>query len=214
MMSRVVAAAALLMLLVFPVPLKAEGETEIAPMQHEPLIVSDDDLLNEWETAFPLSVTGERFDGGGTLVDYVITGNKHFYTIVTRTGSAFYLIIDYDKELSNVYFLTEVDQQALADANTNRQNSNSASMLGASAQQPQQQEVVPAAQQTPSQNPGNTPPPMLVMVAAVFLAVFVFGYYSKIHKTKKQKAARKNMPDASDEQFFDDEIMFGYDNEN
>ena len=40
-------------------------------------------------------------------------GTKEFYTISTKSGKIFYLIIDNSKSQDNVYFLTEVSEKDL-----------------------------------------------------------------------------------------------------
>lgn len=59
----------------------------------------------------PASVTGERFQGIGTVVDFTTHGSREIYTINTPDNSVFYLMIDWDMTENNVYFLTSVNDQ-------------------------------------------------------------------------------------------------------
>ena len=62
----------------------------------------------------PASVTGEKFNGSGTVVDFTTTGSKAFYTVQTTDHSVYYIIIDLDKTESNVYFLSEINGEELS----------------------------------------------------------------------------------------------------
>lgn len=48
-----------------------------------------------------------------TISSTTTAGGKEFYTISTKSGKVFYLIIDNDSSQDNVYFLTEVDNEDL-----------------------------------------------------------------------------------------------------
>lgn len=184
----------------------------------ENTVISDDLLVStDWSDVFPSSVTGERFDGGGTLVDYVVTGNKHFYTIVSREGQTFYLILDYDKDENNVYFLTEVNQDALAyvEAEQSRQGGQ----ITPTAPPQINTQAPPAAVETPPTNEGGKFPTMLVLMLILISGIIGIGYYSKIYKPKQQKkqaasiieeAESESLADDSDEDtdFFDDEFEY------
>ena len=61
----------------------------------------------------PSSVTGEKFEGTGTVVDFVQTDTKVFYTIYTADDKIYYLIIDNTKDSNNVYFLREINEDEL-----------------------------------------------------------------------------------------------------
>ena len=62
----------------------------------------------------PASVTGEKFNGSGTVVDFTTTGSKAFYTVQTTDHLVYYIIIDLDKTESNVYFLSEINGEELS----------------------------------------------------------------------------------------------------
>ena len=61
----------------------------------------------------PSSVTGQKFEGTGTVVDYVQTDTKTFYTIYTADDKIYYLVIDNTKDNNNVYFLREINEDEL-----------------------------------------------------------------------------------------------------
>lgn len=69
------------------------------------------------EVETPASVTGEKMQGTGTVVDFTTTGSKAFYTIVDNDHQTFYLIIDLDKTDNNVYFLSDINKETLEGAN-------------------------------------------------------------------------------------------------
>ena len=61
----------------------------------------------------PASVTGEKYRGSGTVVDFSTTGSKAFYTVKAPDNSVFYIVIDLDKTEDNVYFMTEINGEEL-----------------------------------------------------------------------------------------------------
>ena len=61
----------------------------------------------------PASVTGEKYRGSGTVVDFTTTGSKAFYTVKAPDHSVFYIVIDMDKTEDNVYFMSEINGEEL-----------------------------------------------------------------------------------------------------
>ena len=57
-----------------------------------------------------LNKEGETAD---SVTKTATEGTKEFYTISTKSGKIFYLIIDNSKSQDNVYFLTEVSEKDL-----------------------------------------------------------------------------------------------------
>ena len=55
----------------------------------------------------------EKNETVDTISSTTTEGGKEFYTISTKSGKVFYLVIDNDQSQDNVYFLTEVDEKDL-----------------------------------------------------------------------------------------------------
>lgn len=66
----------------------------------------------------PSSVTGEKYRGSGTVVDFTTNGSRYIYTIQTPDNNVFYLMIDMDMTENNVFFLSEINQEELSLDNT------------------------------------------------------------------------------------------------
>src|SRR5699024_7181412 len=79
------------------------------PPRDDSLIGEEEDV-HEVEIETPSSVTGEKREGTGTVVDFSTTGSRAFYTIVDQDDNTFYLMIDMDKADNNVYFLSDVNK--------------------------------------------------------------------------------------------------------
>jgi len=170
----------------------------------------------DWnDTTPPLSITGQRFDGGGTLVDYIRSGNRDFLTVVSRQGHVFYIIIDYDKEENNVYFLTEVDQNALIFLDDTQETSGHAPTI-TQVNQPQQRSI--AAEQPEPQSDSDEEPEQeernvnmtLVLSGVVLVIVVTYGYYTKIYKKKQQRIIGSNNSGIEENQDddLDDELLY------
>ena len=61
----------------------------------------------------PASVTGEKYEGSGTVTDFTTTGGKAFYTVKGTDNKVFYIVIDMDKTEDNVYFMSEINGEEL-----------------------------------------------------------------------------------------------------
>ncbi|MCL2593096.1 MAG: DUF4366 domain-containing protein [Defluviitaleaceae bacterium] len=170
--------------------------------------------VNWNDTTPPLSITGQRFDGGGTLVDYIRSGNRDFLTVVSRQGNVFYIIIDYDKEENNVYFLTEVDQNALIFLDDTQEAGGQAPTI-TQANQPQQRSIAaeqlePPPDEEPAQE-GRNVNMTLVLSGAVLIIVVAYGYYTKIYKKKRQRkpgTVNEEIEKNQDDEYLDDELLY------
>lgn len=149
----------------------------------------NDDLLVE--KTMPISVTGEKKNGSGTAVDYTYSGEKEFYTIVTADDNTYYLIIDNEKEQSNVYFLREIN-----DGELNIKNNVPIKEL---EKEPEPEQPTPQPKPEPSKPKGNS---NIVLIIVVFGAVAGAGYYFKVYKPKQMK---KDDLNTEDEEEFEEE---------
>lgn len=109
---------------------KEEQKKEVAELDsnHSPVPASEDaknEIKKEDQSEYekeiiqvpieaPASVTGEKYQGSGTVIDFTSTGSKAFYTIQAKDKSVYYLIIDLDKTENNVYFLSEINGEELS----------------------------------------------------------------------------------------------------
>jgi len=155
-------------------------------------------------------------DGMGTVVDNVHDRDGiEFFTIGTEDGNVFYLIIDRQRNVDNVYLLnavTEEDLISLAQAGGREVTPSGANNSESAI-------PTPESPDTPTQQPLATPDPIependlpatqsrnnsstLIIVGIAVLVVGGLGYYFKIVKPK-QNAVYDD----------DEDDNFGYDDE-
>lgn len=198
-MKKKIAAAALAVLFLFPLfttPAFAGGGGEEPPEPPTETAVPD-----------PKPFTPE---GTGTVVDHASDGDgKEFYTIITADENVFYLIIDHQRDMENVYFLNVVTEQDLmALAGTTGKDGESA---------------IPEPEQTPTPEPTPEPEPepapealknsnmgMMLVIALVVLVGGGAAYYFKIYRPKQEQSG---MEDDYGEYIPDDYEPEGYENE-
>ena len=138
------------------------------------------------DPAEPLPTEPNPFtpDGTGTVVDNATNQDgKEFFTITTAEEAVFYLVIDRQREMENVYFLNAVtvaDLMALAE----------------SSGEPAAPEPPPEPEPEPTTTPEPEPVPEkkggagpLLLALAVVVIGGGAGWYFKIYRPKLQKAA-------------------------
>lgn len=131
-----------------------------------------------------------------TISSTTTAGGKEFYTISTKSGKVFYLIIDNDSATDNVYFLTEVDNDDLMNFT-----------LSDTVTLPSVDTVYATVEETPAPTP--TPEPVTetetqeeepevqmpeknmnlasyILMGLLFAAIFAGAYYFKIYKPKQE----------------------------
>lgn len=167
-------------------------------------------------------------DGQGSIYDQVTsTGNddnspKIFYTVTTKDGEVFYLIIDQTTDGNdNVYLLDQVkvsDLNALAkDDSGTLETQGTSSLLDVLNTSPDESETsLPQTQEkTSSKNNTTTNGLIIIIIAAIVGGIY---YYFKIYKNKKDE--QMDLVDALDKDDFaieeeddDDEVDFGLDDD-
>lgn len=148
------------------------------------------------DTEIAISDTGT--DTGriqGDIISSTVKGRKEFYTIRTKSGKIFYLIVDMDKTDDNVYLLTEVSENDLlnfTDTDTVTLPQNQAVMesslpLEIVEQEPETEpeEKEPEEEAKPAEKTANNSGTILLMVLAL---VGVGGgyYFLKFVRGKKE----------------------------
>lgn len=98
-------------------------ESKLSEEEEEKTKALNDTIEKEIKANTPDSVTGEKFEGNGTVVDFSTSGSKAFYTIQDQNQQVFYLIIDLDKVENNVYFLSDISKDELAKVPTSDSSS-------------------------------------------------------------------------------------------
>ena len=144
----------------------------------------------------PASVTGEKFNGSGTVVDFTTTGSKAFYTVQTTDHSVFYIIIDLDKTESNVYFLSEIngEELSLSDVASKEgiMNKESATATDTNVQKVEKTEIIEqeaeAATTTKIPSKNNWSLWILLIVAVILFGYqFFFGKLKNLNPLIKKK---------------------------
>lgn len=91
-----------------------DEENGVPLIQDGNQVVEDDNVdVRKQPIETPSSVTGEKYQGSGTVVDFTTSGSRYIYTIQTPDNNVFYLMIDMDMTENNVFFLSALNQEEL-----------------------------------------------------------------------------------------------------
>ena len=152
-----------------------------------------------------LAQEGETAD---TVTKTATEGTKEFYTISTKSGKIFYLIIDNSKSQDNVYFLTEVSEKDLMNftlsdsvtlpevdtvyAEPEKQTEEEKPENTDTEEKEKEEEEV---QMPEDKNPVGT----YLLIALVAVGAAAGGYYLKVYKPKHEYDDEDEMEDEEDE---------------
>lgn len=149
-------------------------------------------------------------DGIGTVTDYSDDSSKEYYTITTKNGNNFYLIIDHRNNDSNVYFtkpVSELDLLTLA--------AEAGDVEESALEEQKQAEEIPVIKSEEESNTGKSSlTEYLPMI--LFIGVLCGGYYYFMIYKKKKAALEAYDEDAADmDQFIpveddEDAALFAY----
>lgn len=128
----------------------------------------------------PSSVTGQKTEGQGTVIDFTTTNAKNFFTIKDKEGNIFYLIIDMEKTDNNVYFVSDVDKSTME--NSGNTSNNNINQQVTNQQQATNQQTANSNSNT--KDSSSKDDGFLRNVLIVFV-IAVVGYYFLIFKKKK-----------------------------
>lgn len=165
------------------------------PPSGENVIGKEEEVEIDIDT--PASVTGEKMEGNGTVVDFTTNGSKAFYTIVDNEQQVFYLIIDMDKTDNNVYFLSEINRSELSGGDATANQNNVAPTPPAGVEQPEQE--VQSETGTSDNNMG-----FLLTVIIIGLVGAVAYYFLVVKKKQNKNATSEDDEDEMTEDYEDD----------
>lgn len=176
-----------------PVDEDAQGEL---PANNDQSIEDKEIIKIPMET--PSSVTGEKYNGSGTVVDFTTTASKAFYTVQTPDNSLYYIVIDLDKTENNVYFLSEVNGEELEMSQVNQSQT---SQPAPETETETAQETEPEIQSEKSQfesTQGTNWTLWIIILGAVALFAYQF-FYGKLKNLNpllnKKKVKNKDNKD-------------------
>jgi len=166
-------------------------------------------IIPETLTAQPLTPQPLTPPGTGTVVDNVTNENGiEFFTITSANGNIFFLIIDRQRDMENVYFLnavTERDLLALAEesGDTWEMTSTPPPIIPGTPTVPEVEVVTEPEhilEPEPVQSGGMG---MIVLLIILALGGGAAGYYFKIYRPQQQQS------NTADEFDYEDEDAYG-----
>lgn len=129
----------------------------------------------------PASVTGEQYQGLGTVTDFTTHGSREIYTISTPDNSVYYLMIDWDMTENNVYFLTPVNDGNMNVENTPPMEQSADTLPQQNAQTETAAETEPVENGVKQESQGNN---ATFWILLILMAVGLFGYQFFFGKLK------------------------------
>ena len=178
-----------------------ETEQPATVEETEPPTVTESIIEPPTESAVEPEETVETVDialpdGTGTVID-VFSGEdgRKFYTIATPAGNVFYLVIDFNRQTDNVYFLdavTERDLLALAEKSGNTNPGDSVSAIpGTETNDNPAPAPTPGndAEPQPEEKNDNNMSSMILVVAVVVIGGGA-AWYFKVYRKRKDADIR------------------------
>lgn len=152
------------------------------------------------------TTTNDNQNGTGSTIDQK-SEQKEFYTVKTKSGKVFYIIVDKSKTDNNVYLLTEVSEQDLLNfVEIDEEQANSI-IKQPELEEPKEKEetttdneLVNKDVDKENEEENNNSTSYIFYVIVVLVAVGV-GYYFKIYKPKQEESTD------SEDWFEDDELL-------
>ena len=160
------------------------------------------------------TVTGieEQLNKEGETADSVtktaMEGTKEFYTISTKSGKIFYLIIDNSKSQDNVYFLTEVSEKDLMNFTLSDSVTLPEVDIVYAEPEKQAEEEKPETTETAEKDKvedeiqmpeDKSPFGTYLLIALVAVGAAAGGYYFKVYKPKHEYDDEDEMEEDEDE---------------
>jgi len=172
-----------------------EEEETVIPEQTPEEAEPEETVAEETEPAEPEQ--GFSTPGNGDLGDEITNSSgKDFYTIHTKNNNTFYLVVDHSNNTENVYMLSLIDENDLAEFMEQTEKETEPEVTPAvvipetpPTEAPQQPEETEPETEPEKQNlvQSNT---MLILGAALLAVVLI--YYFKVYKPKHEEEDDEN----------------------
>lgn len=145
-------------------------------------------VIEETEPA-PDEETPFSSPGNGDLGDEIKNSSKKdFYTIRTQNNNVFYLVIDHAGNTDNVYMLSLVDENDLAEFMDEKPTVQEQTPAVVIPEETRPAEETPAPQETQPETPEKSSAGLMMIIVLIVLAGVGGGYYYlKIYKPKKEE---------------------------
>lgn len=175
----------------------ATGETQtVIPEQTESAgetaVAAQEEASGEAGTSFSIPGNGEVLD------DKTDDGTKEFLTIQTKNGNTFFLVLDRSSNTENVYMLSMIDENDLAEFMDETQTEETPQVVIPETET----NVVPEEtdpETVQSEEDGGMNTGALLAIGLLAAGGIGAGYYFKVVKPKKEEAQE----DAEDLEFYD-----------
>lgn len=176
------------------------GEQESEITSPLPQSATPSDPTESRGTVEDRTVTGieqelaEKNETVDTISSTTTEGGKEFYTISTKSGKVFYLIIDNESTQDNVYFLTEVDNEDLMNFTlSDTATLPSVDTVYATVEDEPEPTIIPEptteaeTEQPEVQMPGDSAQAgNYLMIGLLCAGAFAGAYYFKVYKPKHE----------------------------
>ncbi|MCD7725862.1 MAG: DUF4366 domain-containing protein [Clostridiales bacterium] len=179
------------------------GDEPNDPLEEEPVPEAADNVSEDPYTAG---------SGTGTVTDYTDDSSKEYYTITTKNGNNFYLIIDHRSSDNNVYFtkpVSELDLLTLA--------AEAGEIEESALEQTELEDIAVTVTAEETESNSSQGSSFLEYLPLILLVVVLCGGYYYFMVYKKKKAIREEYDEeaADMEQFIpieddEDAALFAY----
>lgn len=129
----------------------------------------------------PASVTGEQYQGIGTVVDFTTHGSREIYTISTPDNSVYYLMIDWDMTENNVYFLSPVNDEEMIVENNMATQSQSSNVSQDTIQSENTESTEDTSNVETEETEGSN---ITFWILLILMTIGIFGYHLFFGKLK------------------------------
>lgn len=133
--------------------------------------------------------------GNGDLGDEITSGMKDFYTIHTKNNNTFYLVIDHAGSTDNVYMLSLIDEDDLAEflEEGTKQDTKLTVVVPEPTPDPKPVEVTPEPETKQTTNSSLS---TIIIIAVAGAAALI--YYFKVMKPKKEETVQSEGMETGD----------------